>query len=201
MTPGLSSLSDTRLIALFREGAQEAFEEIVRRYEGRVWSLVRGMTRNDADAEDAVQDAFLAIVKHIGRFRGASSLSTWIYRIAMNAALMKLRRRRHDDRTVAIDESLPGFDGTGHRVAALPDWHPAVDQVLLNKELGEKLRGWIGELPIEYRTVFLLRDQEGLGNEEVAAVTRLSVAAVKSRLHRARIHLRERAKAYVHGGA
>ena len=190
---------DRQLVARLKAGEEAAFEEILRRYEVKVYSLVRGRTRNDEDAQDATQDAFLSIFKNIGRFKEESSHSTWIYRIAANAALMKIRKRRQDDKTVRIDEYMPSFDETGHRVAVVPDWHPAVDELLLNKELGELLRGWISELPAEYRTVLVLRDQEGLDNEEVAAILRLSVPAVKSRLHRARIYLRERAKKYVYG--
>lgn len=195
------SFSDRQLVARLKSGEEAAFEEILRRYELKVYSLVRGLTRNEEDARDAMQDAFLSIFKNIGRFKEASSLSTWIYRIAANAALMKIRKRRQDEKTVQIEDYMPSFDETGHRVAVVPDWHPAVDQLLLNKELGELLKGWIDELPAEYRTVLVLRDQEGLENEEVAAILNLSVPAVKSRLHRARIYLRERAKKYVYGGS
>jgi len=189
---------ESGLVERLRRGDEAAFEEVLRRYELKVYNLTRGMVRNDEDAQDAMQETFLSVFKNIGRFKGDSSLSTWIYRIAVNSALMKLRKRRQDDKTVSIDEYMPAFDETGHRVAVVPDWHPSVDQTLLNKELAGLLRGWIGELAPEYRTVFLLRDQEGLSNEEVAAVLKLSVAAVKSRLHRARIYLRERAKKYVY---
>jgi RNA polymerase sigma-70 factor (ECF subfamily) len=195
-----ATLSDAQLVARLKGGDEPAFEEILRRYELKVYSLVRGLTRNEDDAQDALQDTFLSVFRSIGRFKEQSSLSTWIYRIAVNSALMKLRRRRQEDKVVSLDEFMPAFDETGHRVAVVPDWHPAVDQLLLNKELGGLLRKWIGELPPEYRTVFLLRDQEGLDNEEVAAVLKLSVAAVKSRLHRARVYLRERAKRYVYSG-
>jgi RNA polymerase sigma-70 factor (ECF subfamily) len=181
-----------------KAGEEAAFEELLRRYELKVYNLVRGLTRNDDDAQDALQDAFLSVFKNIGRFKEESSLSTWVYRIALNAALMKIRKRRKDEKTVAIDEYMPSFDEDGHRVAVVPDWHPAVDQVLINQELGNLLRAWIAELPVEYRTVLVLRDQEGLDNEEVAALLGLSVPAVKSRLHRARIYLRERAKKYVY---
>ena len=150
---------------------------------------------------DALQETFLSVYRNIGRFKGGSSLSTWIYRIAVNAALMKMRRRKNEQKHIPIEEYMPEFDDTGHRVAVVPDWHPAVDQLLLNKELGSMLRGWIAELAPEYRTVFLLRDQEELSNEQVADILGLSVAAVKSRLHRARLYLRERAKRYVYGGA
>jgi RNA polymerase sigma-70 factor (ECF subfamily) len=199
-TPAWGTLSDGQLVARLKQGESAAFDEIVRRYELKVFNLARGLTHNEDDALDAMQDCFLSVFKSIGRFKEESSLSTWIYRIAMNSALMRIRKRKNADRTVSIDEYMPSFDEDGHRVAVVPDWHPAVDQLLLNKELGDLLRQWIAELPPEYRTVFVMRDQEGLANEEVAAVLKLSVAAVKSRLHRARIYLRERAKGYVYSG-
>jgi RNA polymerase sigma-70 factor, ECF subfamily len=191
---------ETRLLARLKQGDPLAFEEIVGQYERKVYSLARGLTRNDEDAQDAVQDTFLSVFKNIRRFKGDSSLSTWIYRITVNAALMKMRRRRHDDRTVSIDESMPAFDDSGHRVASLPDWHPRADEMLLNTEMGGHLRRAIEALEPEYRTVLVLRDQEGMSNEDVAAVLGLSVAAIKSRLHRARIFVRERIKGYVLSG-
>jgi len=191
---------DTGLLARLKRGDEVAYEDLLRSYETKIFSLARGLTRNEHDAQDVLQDTFLSIFKNIGRFKGESSLSTWIYRIAVNCALMRMRKRRQTDRTVPIDDYMPAFDEDGHRVAAVPDWHPAVDEILLNKELGGLLREWIAQLETPYRTVFVLRDQEGLGNEEVAAVLGISVAAVKSRLHRARIYLRERAKAYVYKG-
>ena len=193
-------LSEADLVRRLKSGDESAFAELVKHFETRVYSLARGLTRTEADAEDALQDTFLSVFRNIGRFKGNASLSTWIYRIAVNSALMKRRRQRKDDRTVSIDDYMPAFDGEGHRLAAVPDWHPSVDALLLNKELGGLLRGWIAELEPAYRTVFVLRDQEGLGNEEVAEVLGLSVAAVKSRLHRARLYLRERAKSYVYRG-
>jgi len=193
-------VSERALVARLKAGDEAAFEEVLKRYELKVFNLTRGLMRNDDDAQDALQDTFLSVFKNIGRFKGDSSLSTWIYRIAVNSALMKMRKRRHDRKHVAIEEYMPEFDDTGHRVAVVPDWHPAVDQLLLNKELGGLLRTWIAELAPEYRTVFLLRDQEELDNEQVAQILGLSIAAVKSRLHRARMYLRERAKRYVYGG-
>ncbi len=195
-----SALSDAQLVPLLKAADEAAYEELLRRYETKIFSLARGLTRNDTDAQDVLQEACLSVFKHIKSFKGQSSLSTWIYRITANAALMRLRGRKKDERSVPIDDYLPQFDDTGHRVAALPDWHPAVDEMLLNKELGGLLRRWISELEPDYRLVFVMRDQEGLSNEEVAAALNLSVPAVKSRLHRARLYLRERAKRYVYGG-
>ena len=193
-----SQVSDGQLVARLKKGDETAFAEVLRRYELKVYSLTRGLMHNEDDAQDATQDAFLSVFRGIGRFKEKSSLSTWIYRIAVNAALMRLRKRRQDRLTVPIDDYMPAFAGDGHRVAVVPDWHPAVDEMLLNKELAGLLKKWIAELSPEYRTVFLLRDQEGLDNEEVAAVLNLSVAAVKSRLHRARLYMRERAKRYAY---
>ncbi|HEU4400562.1 MAG TPA: sigma-70 family RNA polymerase sigma factor [Candidatus Polarisedimenticolia bacterium] len=188
--------TDSQLVTSFRGGEPAAFEEILRRYEAKVYSLVRGMTRNDADAQDSLQDTFLQVYRNIASFKGESSLSTWIYRIAVNSALMTIRKRRHDEKSVPIDEYMPQFEEGGHRVAVLPDWSPRADDLLLNKELATHLREAIAALDPEYRTVFVLRDQEGLSNEEVATILDLSVPAVKSRLHRARLFLRERIKRY-----
>jgi len=196
MADTLQAADDTTLVSQLKAGRESAFEEVLRRYEKKVYSLVRGLTRNDSDAQDALQETFLSVYRKIGTFKEASSLSTWIYRIAVNAALMTIRRRKRHDRTVSIDEHLPEFDGAGHRVMALPDWSPDAAAILLNKELSQYLRESIQALEPGYRTVFILRDQEGLSNEEVAAILKLSVPAVKSRLHRARLFLRERIKEY-----
>src|SRR5207245_10787590 len=163
--------TDTQLVSSLKEGDDSAFEEILRRYERKVYSLVRGLTRNDEDAEDALQDAFLSIYRKIGSFKQEASLSTWIYRIAVNSALMLLRkRRRREERSMPLDDYLPAYDASGHRLATVPDWPPRADQALERKELAEFLRASIRELGPEYRTVFVLRDQEGLSNEEAAAV-------------------------------
>jgi RNA polymerase sigma-70 factor (ECF subfamily) len=195
MEPPQAARTDAELVPLLKAGEPAAFEEILRRYEGKVFSLVRGLTRNDSDAQDALQDTFLSVYQKIGSFKGESSLSTWIYRVAVNAALMKIRKRKQDDRTVPIDEYLPAFDGAGH-VVALPDGAPLADQVLLNKELAGYLKESIQALPPDDRAIVILRDQEGMSNEEVAAVMGLSVPAIKSRLHRARLYLRARLSRY-----
>lgn len=196
-----TTLGDRALVAALKEGNEAAYEEVLRRFEVKVYSLARGLTHHEHDAQDATQETFLSVFKNVARFKGESSLSTWVYRIAVNASLMTLRRKRHEKQHVPIEDYMPSFDDTGHRVAVVPDWHPAVDEVLFNKEMSGILRRYIGELAPEYRTVFLLRDQEGLDNDQVAAILNLSVAAVKSRLHRARLYLRERVKRHVYGGA
>ena len=197
--PGVAvaASGEARLIAGLKAGDSAAYEELLRLYELKVYNLARGLTRNEDDAQDVLQETFLSVFKNIGRFKGESSLSTWIYRIAANNGLMRIRKKKQTDRVVPIDDYMPTFDDTGHRVASLPDWHPRADEILLNNELGGRLREAIASLEPDYRVVFILRDQEELSNEEVAAVLKLSIAAVKSRLHRARIFLRERVKRYV----
>ena len=197
----LASLSDGALVAPLKSGEADAFEELLRRYEGKVYGLARSITRNESDAQDALQDAFLSIYRKIGSFKEEASLSTWIYRIATNAALMKVRGRRRDERAIPMEDYMPKYDESGHRAAASPDWPPRGDEELLRGELREILNRSIGELPPDYRTVFVLRDQEGLSTQEVAKVLELSVPAVKSRLHRARLFLRERIKKdWMNGG-
>jgi RNA polymerase sigma-70 factor, ECF subfamily len=199
MEQARQALSDDRLVSLLKAGDESAFETILRKYDKKVYSLVRGLTRNDSDAQDALQETFLSVFRKIGSFKGRSTLSTWIYRIAVNAALMVIRRRRRDEKSVSIDETMPDFDASGHRVVSLPDWGPGAEDLVLNKELAKHLRQAILALQPDYRTVFVLRDQEGLSNEEVAAILKLSIPAVKSRLHRARLFLRERIKDYWRG--
>ncbi|MFQ5876595.1 MAG: RNA polymerase sigma factor [Acidobacteriota bacterium] len=195
------SRPDADLVPGLRSGEEWAFEELLRRFETRVYNLARSVTRSESDAQDVLQDTFLSVFRKVSTFKEESSLSTWIYRIAVNAALMKVRRRRHDDRSVPIEDCLPRYDETGRRIATLPDWPPRADDVLLRKELAAHLGEAIRDLEPGHRAVFVLRDQEGLSTEQVASVLELSVPAVKSRLHRARLFLRERIKEYWLGGA
>lgn len=194
-----ASLTDSDLVLMLKKGEASAFEDILRRYESKVYSLARSLTRNEADAQDALQETFLSVFRKIKGFKGKSTLSTWIYRIAVNAALMQVRRRKHDDRTVPIDDYLPRFDDAGHLIAGLGERPPRGDEELQRKELAELLRESIGALDPDSRAVFILRDQEGLSNEEVAGILDQSVPAVKSRLHRARLFLRGRLEQFWHG--
>jgi RNA polymerase sigma-70 factor (ECF subfamily) len=195
----MERLTDSDLVVLLKKGEALAFEEFLRRYGRKVYSLARSLTRNEADAQDALQETFLSIFRKIKGFKETSSLSTWVYRIAINAALMQVRRRKKDDRTVPIDDYLPRFDDSGHLIAGLGERPPRGDEELLRKELAEFLRESIGALDPDSRAVFILRDQEGLTNEDVARILGQSVPAVKSRLHRARLFLRGRIERYRHG--
>jgi RNA polymerase sigma-70 factor (ECF subfamily) len=176
------------LVARAQAGDLAAFETIVQRYEPRIFRLARHMLGDAADAEDVLQETFIKVFAKIGQFQRHSRLYTWIVRIAVNEALMKLRRRRGT--VVSLDEEVAGSDGTLPR--EISDWHPNPEQQFQTTELGEILQQGLDSLSLPYRLVFQLRDIDELSTEETAEALGLSVPAVKSRLLRARLQLRER---------
>ena len=177
------------LVRAAKGGDDGAFNELVRRYDRNVFRIAQHITQNREDAEDVVQDAFLKAYTNLQQFQEQSKFYTWLVRIAVNEALMKLRRRR-PERTVSLDEDIQvGEDSVPREVA---DWSPNPEQNYNQAELREILTRTIQGLPPGFRTVFILRDVEGLSTEETADALELSIPAVKSRLLRARLQLRER---------
>jgi RNA polymerase sigma-70 factor (ECF subfamily) len=177
------------LVAQAREGDTNAFGSLVRRYEGKIFRLAQHVTQNREDAEDVLQETFMKAYEHLDQFKGDSKFYTWIVRIAVNQALMKLRRRR-TDKSVSLDETIDtGEDTVVREIAA---WGEDPEQRFSREELGEILDGAIQNLDPLYRSVFVLRDIEELSTEETAEALGLSVPAVKSRLLRARLQLREK---------
>jgi RNA polymerase sigma-70 factor (ECF subfamily) len=164
------------------------------RFAPRVHRLALGITHNEADAEEVVQDVFLSLFRKIDAFEGRAALGTWIYRITVNAALIK-RRGKRAALEVLLEDHLPTFREDGHRegdrAMLLADWSESPEEELLSKEGRAALRRMIASLPDHYRLVLLLRDMEELSNEETAEILGDTVASVKSRLHRARMALRE----------
>lgn len=181
------------LVQAARAGDIAAFEELVRRYERNVFRIAQHITQNREDAEDVVQDAFLKAYQNLNQFQGNSKFYTWLVRIAVNEALMKLRRRK-SSKTVSMDQEVETDEGTMPREVA--DWSPNPEQLYDQSELRDILGRTIQGLPASFRTVFVLRDVEGLSTEETAEMLDLSVPAVKSRLLRARLQLRERLNKY-----
>ncbi len=177
------------LVLAAKDGDVAAFEELVRRYDRNVFRIAQHITQNREDAEDVVQDAFLKAYENLGQFQGQSKFYTWLVRIAVNEALMKLRRRR-PERMVSLDEEVKTEDDSVPREVA--DWSPNPEQLYSQAELHDILTRTIQGLPSGFRTVFVLRDVEGLSTEETAEALDLSIPAVKSRLLRARLQLRER---------
>jgi RNA polymerase sigma-70 factor, ECF subfamily len=184
---------ETKLVDAARGGDVGAFEQLVRRYDRNVFRIAQHITQNREDAEDVVQDAFLKAFQNLGQFQGQSKFYTWLVRIAVNEALMRLRRRR-PERMVSIDEDVKTEEDSIPREIA--DWSPNPEQLYNQGELKEILQKTIQGLPPSFRTVFILRDVEGLSTEETADALGLSVPAVKSRLLRARLQLRERLTKY-----
>ena len=179
---------ESLLISEAKAGNYAAFEELVNRYEKKIYRLGMNITGNREDAEDVLQEAFLKAFEHLPEFREDSRFYTWIVRIAVNEALMKLRKRR-TSREVPMEDSS---DENGEvLVREFADWKPNPEQVYARAELEEILQGGVKALPEGFRTVFYLRDVEGLSTEETADLLNLSVSAVKARLFRARLRLRE----------
>jgi RNA polymerase sigma-70 factor (ECF subfamily) len=177
------------LVQAAKGGDVGAFEQLVKRYDRNVFRIAQHITQNREDAEDVVQEAFLKAYRNLQQFQGQSKFYTWLVRIAVNEALMKLRRRK-PERTVSLDEDIQTDEDSVPREVA--DWSPNPEQQYNQAELREILTKTIQGLPQSFRTVFVLRDVEGLSTEETAEALELSIPAVKSRLLRARLQLRER---------
>jgi RNA polymerase sigma-70 factor (ECF subfamily) len=184
-----AGLDESVLVAQAREGDTDAFGALVRRYEGKIFRLAQHVTQNREDAEDVLQETFMKAYEHLDQFKGDSKFYTWIVRIAVNQALMKLRRRK-TDKSVSLDETIDtGEDTVVREIAA---WGENPEQQLSREELGGILDSAIESLEPLYRSVFVLRDIEEMSTEETAEALGLSVPAVKSRLLRARLQLREK---------
>ena len=177
------------LVAAAKGGEVSAFEELVTRYERKIFRLTRNITGNMQDAEDAMQEAFLKSYEHLANFKGDSRFYTWLVRIAVNEALMKLRRRHPGE--FSIDEEA-GASGEELMPRELDDWGPTPEERYQQVEMQEILSEAIDKLEPDFRIVFILRDVEELSTEETAKLLDLSITATKSRLLRARLKLRQR---------
>jgi RNA polymerase sigma-70 factor (ECF subfamily) len=179
---------DSALVSEAKAGSYAAFEELVSRYERKIYRLGLNLTGNPQDAEDVLQEAFLKAFEHLPEFRADSRFYTWLVRIAINEGLMKLRKRR-SDRSVPLEDTV-GEEGE-IMPRELTDWKPNPEQVYAQAEIEAILQNAAASLAPGLRTVFLLRDVEGLSTEETAALLNLTEGAVKARLFRARLQLRE----------
>jgi RNA polymerase sigma-70 factor (ECF subfamily) len=185
--------SDLDLVKEVREGNQDSFEELLGRYNNKVYSLATRLTRNPEDAEEVLQDVFITVHRKIDSFEGKSSFSSWLYRVTANAAFMKLRKRRQHQ-SVSLEDLL----GQPQLVNALrTSENTYVDAQSIRNEMLTALELAISRLPDEYRPVFILRDVDGLTSKEVGKILDLTVPAVKSRLHRSRLMLRRRLARFI----
>lgn len=190
--PGLP-VSDDELVRRAQKGNLAAFEELVRRYERKVYNITYRLLGNEEDATEALQDTFLRAYRFLSRFQFKSNFYTWLYRIATNVSLTRLHRRKMVD---AVSLDALGKEAEKF-VLDIPDEHYTPEEIFRQKVLQERLQEAVASLPKDYRMVVVLRDLEGLSNEEVSKILKLSISAVKSRLHRGRLALRERLGKYL----
>ncbi len=186
--------SDVTLFERLRAGDAGALEPLMERFASRVYRVANGICRSSADAEEVVQDVFLTLFRKAGSFEGRAALGTWLYRIGVNTALNK-RRGKRNELEQSLEDLLPRYQEDGHRQGdrsfLIADWSQMPDETLLSREGSAVVRAAVDRLPHHYRAVLLLRDVEELSSEEVSEILGESVASVKSRLHRARMALRE----------
>jgi len=187
--PDGTRVDERPLLARLQAGDEEACERLVRDHTSRLLAIARRYLRQEEDARDAVQEAFVAAFRSISRFQGTSSLSTWLHRIVINCCLMKLRSGRRRPET-SIEELLPRFDETGHRVLDAAELPEPAEAAIEREETRRRVRTAIARLPERYRAVLLLRDIEEVSTADAARMLKLTPNAVKIRLHRARQALR-----------
>jgi RNA polymerase sigma-70 factor (ECF subfamily) len=184
----------TAALERLQAGDTSALELLMERFATRLYRVALGITGSAPDAEEVVQDVFLTLCRKAGSFEGRAAVGTWLYRIAVNTALNK-RRGKRAEVEASLEDCLPTYEADGHRHGdrsfLLADWSSLPDQVLLSAEGRHVVRTAVERLPAHYRSVLLLRDVEELSSEEVSQIVGVSVASVKSRLHRARMALRE----------
>ena len=196
--PQPASRTDAQLIAAAKDGDHRAFTDLVRRYEDTVYRFSFKVCRDERKAAETLQDTFINVYRKLSTFDGKSKFSTWLFTIVSNNCLMKNRRRKLAD----LEESLelydepPGDRGNAARGTA-GKWDETPADLLLDRELKEELERAIQKLPVEYRTVFVMRDVEGYSTEETARALGISIEATKSRLRRARAFLRDRLHKYM----
>ncbi len=188
---------DAALVDQIRRGEAGAVEGLVGAYGDRVYRLALRITGNASDAEEVVQDTLLAASRKIDTFRGMAAFGSWVYRITANMAYQKLRAKRSKRNEVSWQDLGPSFDDKGQHMEVPVDWSKGPKDPAVEGELRSVLCGAIDELPVSYRTPFLLHDVEGLSNPEIAETLHLKLGTVKSRVHRARLFLQGRVADYV----
>jgi RNA polymerase sigma-70 factor (ECF subfamily) len=189
--------TDAALVDALRREDPDAAERLLDRYGDRVYRLAVRITGSNEDAEEVTQDALWTVARKIGTFKGESAFGSWLYRITANAAYMKLRSRRSKANEIALDDVLPTLDEEGRHFEPMDDWSTRVDEQALQGELREELESAIAALPPDYRAAVVLHDIEGLSNPDIAEALGISLPAVKSRIHRSRLFLRQRLSNYL----
>src|SRR5687767_9583219 len=188
---------DADLVEQLRRGDPDGPDALVATFGDRVYRLAIRITGNEQDAEEVVQDALWTAARKIDTFKGESAFGSWLYRITANAAYQKLRSRQSKRQEISWEDLLPTFDEMGAHAEPVRDWSARAEEPALQTELRTVLTTAINDLPGDYRTAFLLHDVEGLSNPEIAETLHISLPAVKSRVHRSRLFLRNRLSDYL----
>jgi RNA polymerase sigma-70 factor (ECF subfamily) len=188
---------DAELLDTLRRKDPDAPEQLIATFGDRVYRLAIRITGNEQDAEEVVQDALWTAARKIDMFKGESAFGSWLYRITANAAYQKLRSRHGKGHEVSWEDLLPSFDDCGGHVDLISDWSTKAEEPAVQSELRSVLDSAIEALPPDYRTAFLMHDVEGLSNPEIAESLGISLPAVKSRVHRSRLFLRQRLSKYL----
>ncbi len=188
---------DADLLAALRREDENAPGVLVERYGDRVYRLALRITGSPEDAEEVAQDALWTAARKIGTFKGESAFGSWLYRITANAAYMKLRARKSKGREIALEDVIPSFDEDGVHFEPMDDWSPRVDEQALQHELRDVLQQAIDDLPPDYRTALVMHDIEGMSNPDIAETLGISLPAVKSRVHRSRLFVRQKLSEYL----
>jgi len=193
--PKQDKTEEEKLVRDLQAGKSEVFDKLAALYQKKIYALSFNLTRNAMDAEDVVQEVLLTLFKKIHTFQGRSAFSSWVYRITVNTAYMKLRSKKKE-KSISIEELYPAFSGSGFQQEKIQDWSEHTESLLFTNETRETIQKAVDLLPDKEKVVFLLRDVEGLSTEEVSEVLELTIPAVKSRLHRARLFLRKKLSHY-----
>ncbi|MEE2986903.1 MAG: sigma-70 family RNA polymerase sigma factor [Nitrospinota bacterium] len=183
------------LVQELQGGNLEAFDKIVKLYQKKIYALSFNLTRNAMDAQDVTQEVLLTLFRKINTFQGKSAFSSWVYRITLNASYMKLRSKKKDQ-SISLDDLLPTYNGAGFQQEKIQDWSENTESLLFTNETKSVIQKATDQLPEKEKVVFLLRDVEGLSTEKVSEILELTIPAVKSRLHRARLFLRKKLSNY-----
>ena len=187
--------NDFDLIQAINSGQTEKFQNLVKRYEQKLYNFSLRMCRNASDAEDMIQDTFLNVFKYLKNFRHETKFKNWLYKVAASTCIKKRRKSKFaPDRELSLDEFLP--DDEAEKPNSVPEWAMLPLDKLLNEELSSVINKTILTLPKKYRVVIILRDIEGFSTAETAQILNLSPSNVKVRLHRARLYLRDKLKGY-----
>ena len=191
----IKNSKDEELVRDLKNGDLDAFDKFVELYQKRIYALGFNLTQNQMDAQDVAQEVFLTIFRKINTFQGKSAFSSWVYRITLNAVYMKLRSKKKRQ-TVSLDDAFPNFNKSGYHLEKIRDWSQNSEALLFSKETKEIIQKAVDLLPEKEKIVFILRDVEELSTEKVSEILDLTVPAVKSRLHRARLFLRKKLSNY-----